>query len=97
MKWLTSDFSDFYIEEEQIYNPCGEFIRSDFYIKYADYNIFGKKKYIRFTELIDAGYGYDFTFYVQETRFSNKEAAITFWKSRKASTKSITHKINCNE
>jgi hypothetical protein len=43
MKWLTIDYSDFYIEEEQIYNACNELINTLFYIRYANYNIFGKK------------------------------------------------------
>lgn len=94
MKWLTSDYSDFYIEEEQIYNPCGEFIKSNFYIKYAKYNIFGKKRYKRFIESIHTYNGHSIS---REASWNTKEKALIFWKRFDSSKKSITHKVSCNE
>lgn len=48
MKILAEDFSDFYIEKYEIYNPCNEYLSSEYYIKYAKYNIFGFKYYTRY-------------------------------------------------
>ena len=48
MKILFEDFSDFYIEEHKIYNPCNEYLFSRYYIKYVKYNIFGFKKYTEY-------------------------------------------------
>lgn len=93
MKWLISDYSDFYIEEENIYNPCGELVKTFFYIRYANYNIFGRKKYIRYYDIV---WDYDIIIH-NELCWDTKEKAIEFWKKQEFTTKSIKHKIDCNE
>jgi hypothetical protein len=94
MKWLTSDYSDFYIEEENSFNPCGEFIKTLYYVRYADYNIFGRKKYIRYYQV--SYYSYE-NIVSNELCWNTKEKALEYWKTKTHTTKSITHKIDCNE
>lgn len=94
MKWLSTDYSDFYVEEEQIYNPCNELINTIFYIRYADYNIFGRKNYVRYSE--EVYFDYDSCMY-NELCWSTKEKALEYWKEQEHYTKSIKHKIDCNE
>lgn len=94
MKWLTSDYSDFYVEEELLINPCGDYIRSRFYVRYAYYNIFGKKKYKRYYETIAT---FDDNLVDDVLIWYEKEAALRFWKRKIAYTTLVKHKIDCNE
>ena len=96
MGWLSIDYTDFYIEEEQIYNPCGELIKTVYYIRYADYNIFGRKKYVRYFETVYCG-GYELDTFINVLCWKTKEEALEFWKKQEHYTKSIIHKSNCNE
>jgi hypothetical protein len=92
IKWLTEDFSDFYIEEEVEYNPFGERIRSRFLIRYAYYNSFGIKRYKRVTH----AYVDECSVFTVESAWSTKGEALAEWKS-KVTTKEIIRHTVCNK
>lgn len=44
MKWFEKDLTDYRIVEKVLKNPCGEIIKSEYYIEHAKYT-FGIKRY----------------------------------------------------
>lgn len=94
MNIFKYNYSDFYIEEEKQLNPCGDYLKSEFYIKHAYYNLFGIKKYVVYKE----GRYHDYEFlYYDIPCFDTVDKALAYWKTKSFNTQKIKHKIDCNE